>query len=113
VHKLYDLAISPAHLTALQAAMLGPTTEPGGTAYQDFATFSVRVAGKTGTAEAEPPGSLPHSLFTCYAPASPVGGPPVTPRIAVGAIVAYSGLGEQFAVPISKDLIKLIMGVNG
>jgi len=27
--------------------------------------------------------------------------------------LANSGLGEQFAVPISKDLIKLIMGVNG
>jgi penicillin-binding protein 2 len=113
VHKLGDLAISPAHLTALQAAMLGPTSEPGGTAYQDFATFSVRVAGKTGTAEAQPPGSLPNSLFMCFAPASPVGGPAVTPRIAVGSIVAHSGYGEEFAVPISKDLIKLIMGVNG
>jgi penicillin-binding protein 2 len=111
--KLNDLAISAGHLTSLQAAMLGPTTAPGGTAYDDFGTFSVRVAGKTGTAEAEPAGSLPDSLFTCYAPASPVGGPPVTARIAVGAIVANSGLGEQFAVPISKDLIKLMMGVNG
>ncbi|HEV2238037.1 MAG TPA: penicillin-binding transpeptidase domain-containing protein [Ktedonobacterales bacterium] len=111
--KLNDLAISPTHLTSLQAAMLGPTTAPGGTAYDDFGHFSVRVAGKTGTAEAQPAGSLPDSLFTCYAPASPVGGPPITARIAVGSIVANSGLGEQFAVPISKDLIKIVMGVNG
>jgi penicillin-binding protein 2 len=113
LHKLNDLAITPAHLAALQAAMLGPTTAPDGTAYPTFGTFSVRVAGKTGTAEAEPSGSAPHALFIAYAPASPVGGPAVTPRIAIGVVVAHSGTGEQFASPICKDLIKVIMGVNG
>jgi cell division protein FtsI/penicillin-binding protein 2 len=113
VHKLNDLAISAAHLSSLQAAMLGPTTTSIGTAYPTFGNFSVRVAGKTGTAEASPAGSAPDSLFMCYAPASPVGGPAVTPRIASGVVVAHSGTGEQFASPISRDLVKVIMGVNG
>jgi cell division protein FtsI/penicillin-binding protein 2 len=117
VNILKDLvkegAISAAHLASLQAAMLGPTTEYDGTAYPTFGTFSVRVAGKTGTAEAEPSGSAPHALFIAYAPASPVSGPAVTPRIAIGVVVAHSGTGEQFAAPICKDLIKVIMGVNG
>jgi cell division protein FtsI/penicillin-binding protein 2 len=111
VHKLNDLAMSAAHLSSLQAAMLGPTTSSVGTAFPTFGNFSVRVAGKTGTAEAQPPGSLPHSLFMCYAPASPVGGPAVTPRVAIGVVVAHSGSGEQFASPISRDLVKVIMGV--
>jgi penicillin-binding protein 2 len=101
------LPIAPDHLAVIQAAMLGPTSDPQGTAYPDFANFPVRVAGKTGTSESG--GPLPHSLFMCYAPASPLGGPSVTPRIAIGAIVERSGYGEQFAVPISKDLIKLYL----
>jgi penicillin-binding protein 2 len=113
VKELNKLAISDAHLASLQAALLGPTTEYDGTAYPTFGTFSVRVAGKTGTAEAEPSGSAPHALFMAYAPASPVSGPAVTPRIAIGVVVAHSGTGEQFASPICKDLIKAIMGVNG
>jgi penicillin-binding protein 2 len=108
---LNKLPLTADHLAILQAAMLGPTTDPTGTAYFDFGHFSVRVAGKTGTSESGQ--SLAHALFICYAPASPVGGPAVTPVIAVGVVVELAGgTGEQFAVPIAKDLVETALGVT-
>jgi penicillin-binding protein 2 len=105
--KLADLIgdkdLTADHLAMLQTAMLGPTTNILGTAYYDFNNFPILVAGKTGTSQTSTP--LPDALFTCYAPASPANGPPVAPKIAVGAIVEYSGFGEAFSVPIAKDLM--------
>lgn len=103
------LPISPDHLAVLQAAMLGTTSDPQGTAYGVLGAFPVRVAGKTGTSESGSP--APHSLFMCYAPASPLGGPSVAPRIAVGSIVERSGFGEEFAVPIAKDIMQLYLNL--
>ncbi len=84
--------------------MLGPLYDPKGTAVHDFDNVSVRVAGKTGTAESGQ--AHPHSWFTVYAPASPLSGPHVVPKIAVGTLVEYSDLGEKFAVPVSRVEIK-------
>ena len=84
--------------------MLGPLYDHLGTAVHDFDDVSVRVAGKTGTAESGQ--AHPHSWFTAFAPASPLSGPAVTPKIAVGTLVEYSDLGEKFAVPVSKVEIK-------
>ncbi len=95
--------LSAANLQVVQVAMLGPTNTPGGTSVQDFVGYPVTVAGKTGTAESGEP--LPHAWFTCYAPASKLSGPPVTPQIAVGTLVEYSGTGDTFAAPVSKAIM--------
>jgi len=69
----------------------------------------MRVAGKTGTAESGQ--SLPHAWFIAYAPASPIGGPPVTPRIAMGIVVQFVGFGDLNESPISRALIKAYFNV--
>ena len=102
--QLGTLPISADNLATIQASMLGPLYDPKGTAVHDFDNVSVRVAGKTGTAESGQ--AHPHSWFTVYAPASPLSGPHVVPKIAVGTLVEYSDLGEKFAVPVSRVEIK-------
>ena len=89
----------------LQAAMLGVTSNPSGTAFVRFKGFPIRVAGKTGSAEVEGQ-SKPDAWFTCYAPASPVSGPAVTPQLAMAVAVPNSGFGEPIAVPITIDILK-------
>src|SRR5262249_26957707 len=61
------LPLAADNVKTVQMAMLGPTNAPDGTAYNEFHTFPVLVAGKTGTAESGQP--YPHSWFMSYAPA--------------------------------------------
>lgn len=104
VQQVGKLPINSDHIAIIQTAMLGVTSDLNGTASPEFRTFPIRVAGKTGTAESGQ--HNPNSWFECYAPASPLSGPSVTPQIAIGAVVPYSGFGEQFAVPISKRIMQ-------
>lgn len=94
------LPLSAANLKILQVAMLGPTNDSTGTTAYDFVGYPITVAGKTGTAESGQP--VPDAWFTCYAPASKLSGPAVTPQIAVGTLVEFAGTGEHYAVPVSK-----------
>ena len=89
--------------------MVDSTALPDGTSYPIFIDVHMRVAGKTGTAESGQP--LPHAWFIAYAPASPIGGPPVTPRIAMGIVVQFVGFGDLNASPISAALIKAYFNV--
>lgn len=102
--------LSADNLQVVQAAMLGPIYAPNGTTSVDFTTYPVTVAGKTGTAESGQP--VPHSWFTCYAPASKVSGSPVTPQIAVGALVEYSAYGERYAVPVAKAIMSAYLHLS-
>lgn len=99
------LPLSPDHLSIVQVAMNGVTSLPSGTTYNRFRNFPIRVAGKTGTAESGN-GQSPHAWFVCYAPFAPLSGPPAPATIAVGAVVEYSGFGEQFGVPIVMAVLK-------
>lgn len=110
--KVGTLPVSADNLSVIQSAMVAVTATPGGTANRDFKSFPILVAGKTGTAESGN-GQAPHGWFTCYAPASPLSGPPVPPKIAVGAVVEYAGFGEQYAVPIGKRIIAAYLNVQG
>jgi penicillin-binding protein 2 len=103
------LPLSADNLATIQAAMLGPLYDPRGTAYGDFKNVPVLVAGKTGTAESGQ--AHPNSWFTCYAPASPVSGPAVAAKIAVGSLVERSDFGERFALPVSRAVIRAYLGV--
>jgi penicillin-binding protein 2 len=97
------LPLSAANLQVLQVAMLGPIHDSDGTTAPDFVNYPINVAGKTGTAESG--GPKPHSWFTCFAPASPITGNPVTPTVATGVLVEHSSFGERNAVPVSKAIM--------
>jgi penicillin-binding protein 2 len=107
--QIGTLPLSAANLQVLQVAMLGPIHDSNGTTTKDFINYPINVAGKTGTAESGQP--KPHAWFTCYAPASPITGTPVTPTVAIGALVEYSSYGERYAVPVSKEIMDSLFGL--
>ncbi len=109
-HPAGNDPLSADNLQVVQAAMLGPIYAPNGTTSVDFTTYPVTVAGKTGTAESGQP--VPHSWFTCYAPASKVSGAPVQAQIAVGALVEYSAYGERYAVPVAKAIMSAYLHLS-
>ena len=59
----------------------------------------VKVAGKTGTAEAGPAGTTPHSWFIGYAPAD-------NPRVAVAVMFEHRGSGSDFATPAAQRVMR-------
>jgi penicillin-binding protein 2 len=102
--QLGKLPLSADHLAVMQVAMLGSTSTPTGTSYDTFKDVPLRLGGKTGTAESGQ--AHPHAWFTAYAPASPVSGPAVQAKIAIGALVEYSDFGDRNAAPVVKAILK-------
>ena len=69
------------------------------TAYAKPAAIpGTKVGGKTGTAEAGPEGSQPHSWFVGYAPAD-------DPRVAIAVIMEHRGSGSDFATPAARTVL--------
>lgn len=64
----------------------------------------IKVGGKTGTAEAGPPGSVPHSWFVGYAPAD-------SPRVAIAVILEHRGSGTDFATPAARAVLQRALAV--
>lgn len=91
----------------LRRAMDRVVNEPGGTAYRFARSSVVRIAGKTGTAQASrirlapgilhPPslGDSKHAWFAGFAPAH-------QPRVVVVVFVEYGGGGGQVAGPLAR-----------
>ncbi len=98
------LPVSPAHLAAIQEALLGVTTVPIGTAPHRFTGLSIPVAGKTGTAEVGGPDTRPHSWFAAYAPAD-------RPEIAIVALVENVGEGSSVAAPLVRQVVEAYYGL--
>jgi penicillin-binding protein 2 len=97
----------PEALEAVRSALLGVTSEAGGTAH-GAATPLAPVAGKTGTAQVieqkTAGGKLTestqdHAWFVAYAPAN-------DPKIAVAVIVEHGGHGGAAAAPVAKKVIE-------
>ena len=80
---------------------LEAVTEPGGTG-SSLRTLPVKVAGKTGSAEAGP-NKISHSLFVGYAPSE-------APEIALAVVVENGGLGGDAAVPTAKLIFEAYYG---
>jgi penicillin-binding protein 2 len=91
------LPLSADNLSVVQIAMLGPTTQPNGTAYTRFKDFPLQIAGKTGTAESGQ--ARPDGWFMSFAPAITGGQNSPKPLIAMGALAEYSDFGECYAAP--------------
>jgi len=111
--KVYDsvekrrTVFDAAALAEVRSALLGVTSESGGTAH-GAATPLATVAGKTGTAQViaqkTPGGKLTestqdHAWFIGYAPAD-------VPKIAVAVVVEHGGHGGAAAAPVAKKVIE-------
>jgi penicillin-binding protein 2 len=102
--------LDPVALEEVRRALLGVTSEPGGTAH-GAATPLATVAGKTGTAQViaqKVPGRKlsektgDHAWFVAYAPAD-------HPKIAVAVLVEHGGHGGSTAAPVAKKVIEAYM----
>jgi len=89
-----DLPAAP--LASVRAAMEAVVADEHGTGYS-AKVESVRVAGKTGTAQ-NPHGN-DHALFICFAPVE-------NPRIAVAVLVENAGHGSTAAAPIAQKVLQ-------
>jgi penicillin-binding protein 2 len=108
--RMKEIVLDSATLNHLRKALLGVTSEPGGTAH-GAATPLAAVAGKTGTAQViaqKIPGrklmgkSQDHAWFVAYAPAD-------KPKIAVAVLVEHGGHGGSAAAPVAKKVIEAFM----
>ena len=89
-----NLKLSP-YTWAIRQGVYMAANNPGGTSYPVFAGFPLKVAGKTGTAEAPPRDD--HSWYASWAPYE-------HPKLVVVANVEHGGFGAQAAAPIAKKI---------
>jgi penicillin-binding protein 2 len=98
-----QLPLDEADLGSLQEAMFGVTSSPIGTARRVLrypSTFSIKVAGKTGTAESGL--EDPHAWFAGYTLMDRED----LPDIAVVVIVENQGEGSEWAAPIFRRVVE-------
>jgi penicillin-binding protein 2 len=85
------------YMTALRDAFAAVVNEPGGTGYGRVTLPDVRIAGKTGTAQAG--AGDDHAWFVGFAPVD-------RPRVAFSVIVEHGGHGGETAGPIAREVVK-------
>jgi penicillin-binding protein 2 len=111
------LPIQEAYFDIVRKAMLGVTTEPGGTANGklDLSLGDIKVAGKTGTAQSHGYGGgrgahgaqgawaqRDHAWFIAFAPAD-------DPMYAMATLVEHGGFGADASAPKVRDLLRLAL----
>ncbi len=107
----YRIPLKQANIDVIKRAMVGVTSEPGGTGVRAFANAGYLSAGKTGTAQviaikknekynakliAER--FRDNALYTAFAPAD-------QPRIAIAIVVENAGFGAGVAAPIVRKAL--------
>lgn len=106
----YRINLKQENIDFIKKAMVGVTSEPGGTAYQVFKDAGYVSGGKTGTAQvvglkknekynrngAEK--LRDNALYTAFAPAD-------HPRIAIAIVVENGGFGAAAAAPIVRKAL--------
>jgi len=93
------IGIERKHIQTVKVAMRQVMTSGTGAG---LVLPGVRLAGKTGTAEA---GGEPHSWFICFAPYD-------APRFAVAVIVEHAGHGSKVAGPIALRFLRAALHLN-
>ncbi|HAT32061.1 MAG TPA: penicillin-binding protein 2 [Janthinobacterium sp.] len=107
----YRIPLKQSNIDIIKSAMVGVTSEVGGTALNAFVGAGYTVGGKTGTAQviAIKAGEKYHAnqiaerlrdnaLFTAFAPAD-------KPRIALAVVVENGGFGAGVAAPIARKAL--------
>ena len=91
------LNLDPKLMAFVRSAFAAVVNEPGDTGYGMANLPDVRIAGKTGTAEAG--SGEDHAWFVGFAPAE-------NPRIAFSVIVEHGGHGGEVAGPIAREIVR-------
>lgn len=107
VHKV---PASSANIALMQSALLGVTEN--GTGKSAFASFSMKVAGKTGTAQvnaanlskSDPRYKDDYAWFAGYAPAD-------APRYSVAVVIEQGGHGGSVAAPAAREVLAALNGL--
>jgi penicillin-binding protein 2 len=100
-YKTRKLNIPDTVIETVRRAMLGVTTEAGGTAHiAQIPNSSIQIAGKTGTAQN--PHGKDHAWFVCFAPYD-------HPKIAICVMVENQGFGGVYSAPIARKLVNLYL----
>jgi penicillin-binding protein 2 len=107
----YRIPLKGENIDVIKNAMVGVTSEPGGTGFRAFGGAGYTVGGKTGTAQvitikkgekynaAKLAERLrDNALFTAFAPAD-------KPRIAIAIVVENAGKGGEQAAPIVRKAL--------
>ncbi|MGD9677318.1 MAG: peptidoglycan D,D-transpeptidase FtsI family protein [Vulcanibacillus sp.] len=95
---LNKIDVSPENLKAVQEGMY-QVTQPGGTAYYSFIGLPIKVAAKTGTAQASDKSKEDHTIIMGYAPYD-------NPQIAFAVIVPHGSVSGISAGLIARDIIE-------
>jgi penicillin-binding protein 2 len=103
IKPVRKLRLSP-YTWAIKQGLYEAANDPGGTSASVFAGFPIKVAGKTGTAEAPPLGV--HSWYASWAPYD-------HPKLVVVVNVEHGGFGAQAAAPTAKKIYEAYFHLKG
>jgi len=95
--QVWQQALDPAVAHEVAQAMVRAVNGPGASGYAAQLP-GVVVAGKTGTAQVDGAGKLPHAWFMAFAPAN-------NPRLAVVVLKENAGEGATVAAPIARQIL--------
>jgi len=98
--NLQDLNIQKENLNAVLEGMQS-VTEEGGTAYSIFKNFSIKIGGKTGSAEA---GNKTNAWFVGFAPYE-------NPEIAI-VVFVENGSHGYYSAEVTKEIMEAYFGLN-
>ena len=90
--------LSEATLSAIREGLERVVSDPCGTAYSTVRLDSVRIAGKTGTAQTGP-GRDDHAWFAGYVPAD-------KPKLALVVVLEHAGDAAEAAGPVTQRLVR-------
>lgn len=97
------VSLNPKYTSQILQGLNQAAQAPGGTSYDVFADFPVKIAGKTGTAET-PRGD--QSWYVALAPYP-------NPRYVVAATVERGGFGAESAAPAVRQILAQLLRVKG
>ena len=91
------LNLNPKYMAVIRDAFAAVVNEEGGTGYNYARSPEVRIAGKTGTAQAG--SGADHAWFAGFAPAE-------NPKIAFSVIIEHGGHGGETAGPVAREIVE-------
>jgi penicillin-binding protein 2 len=97
--------INPAYRQAIMDGIYAAANSPGGTSYDVFKGFPIKVCGKTGTAE-KGLGRQDQSWYVVLAPCP-------NPRYVVAVTDEQGGFGAETAAPDARRILAALFGIKG